>query len=294
MHDIWNPWHGCIKKSEGCQHCYMYFLDKQRDADGAKIYRVKHNFDYPLHKNASGSYKIKSGESLRVCLTSDFFLEQADKWRDEAWNIIKQRPDVVFFLLTKRPERVADTLPKDWGNGWDNVFFSVTAENQARADERLPLLMALPFKHKGVMTAPFIGPITLAKWLNSGQIEQVIAGGENYDGCRVLKYEWVKQLYEECVAADVTFCFIETGTKFAKNGKIYTLQSKRLQSKMAFMSKLQFAGKSIKWNLYRPQGELLAEDWYAKHWNQNCATCGSRLICNGCSNCGKCQITANK
>lgn len=26
MHDIWNPWHGCIKKSEGCHHCYMYFL----------------------------------------------------------------------------------------------------------------------------------------------------------------------------------------------------------------------------------------------------------------------------
>ena len=38
MHDIWNPWHGCVKKSEGCQHCYMYFLDKQRNADGSKIY----------------------------------------------------------------------------------------------------------------------------------------------------------------------------------------------------------------------------------------------------------------
>lgn len=27
MHDIWNPWHGCIKKSEGCENCYMYYLD---------------------------------------------------------------------------------------------------------------------------------------------------------------------------------------------------------------------------------------------------------------------------
>ena len=41
MHDIWNPWHGCIKKSEGCANCYMYFLDKIRDQNGADIYRTK-------------------------------------------------------------------------------------------------------------------------------------------------------------------------------------------------------------------------------------------------------------
>lgn len=59
MHDIWNPWRGCTKKSPGCEHCYMYFLDKQRGHDGAHVYRVKNNFDYPLHKNKeqkSGKY----------------------------------------------------------------------------------------------------------------------------------------------------------------------------------------------------------------------------------------------
>ena len=289
MHDIWNPWHGCLKKSEGCQHCYMYFLDKQRNADGSRVYRVKNNFDYPLRKNTNGAYKIKSGECLRVCLTSDFFLAEADQWRSEAWAIIKQRPDVAFFLLTKRPERVVECLPKDWGRGWDNVFLSVTAENQARADERLPILMRLPFKHKGVMTAPFIGPITLKKWLASGQIEQVIAGGENYDGSRVLKYEWVKALYEECVAADVTFCFIETGTKFEKDGKIYTITNKRRQSEMAHKSGLQFSGKPIAWNLRKPQSDFFDDEWYVKHWRKNCETCGSRLICNGCTDCGECE-----
>ena len=33
LHDIWNPWHGCVKCSEGCQNCYMYFLDRMRDND---------------------------------------------------------------------------------------------------------------------------------------------------------------------------------------------------------------------------------------------------------------------
>ena len=101
MHDIWNPWHGCIKKSAGCQNCYMYFLDKQRGKDGTQVYKVKNNFDYPLQKDINGNYKIKSGEQIRVCMTSDFFLPEADKWRQEAWNIMHERSDVVFFLLTK-------------------------------------------------------------------------------------------------------------------------------------------------------------------------------------------------
>lgn len=236
MHDIWNPWHGCAKKSEGCANCYMYFLDRARNIDPSRVFRVKNNFDYPLQKNSRGEYKVKSGETLRVCMTSDFFIEEADQWRGEAWDIIAGRPDVVFYLLTKRPERVAKLLPKNWGGGWENVFFNVTAENQARADERVPLLLDLPFRHKGVMVAPFIGEVSLKKYLKSGAIERVVAGGENYDGSRVLKCEWVEKLYSECVESDTTFCFIETGTLFEKGGKIYRMPDKRLQSKMAFRS----------------------------------------------------------
>ena len=134
MHDIWNPWHGCIRKSEGCDHCYMYFLDKMRGGDGSQIYRTKAGFNYPLQKERSGQYKVKSGEMIRVCMTSDFFLQEADPWRPDAWDIIRARSDVIFFLLTKRPERVAECLPPDWGDGWENVFFNVSCENQKRAD----------------------------------------------------------------------------------------------------------------------------------------------------------------
>lgn len=72
MHDIWNPWHGCVKCSEGCQHCYMYFLDGQRGKNGAEIYRTKTGFRYPLSRDRAGNYKVQSGEQLRVCMTSDF------------------------------------------------------------------------------------------------------------------------------------------------------------------------------------------------------------------------------
>ena len=117
MRDIWNPWHGCIKCSEGCQNCYMYFLDRTRNQDGSRIYRTN-AFDYPVRRDRSGRYKLPSGMSLRVCMTSDFFLEEADAWRAQAWNIIARRRDVKFFLLTKRPQRVEKCLPVDWGDGW--------------------------------------------------------------------------------------------------------------------------------------------------------------------------------
>ena len=134
MHDIWNPWHGCVKCSEGCQNCYMYFLDRVRDKNGADIYRTQSGFRYPLSKDRQGRYKIQSGEMIRVCMTSDFFLEEADEWRSDAWDIMRMRRDVIFYLLTKRPQRVADCLPADWGDGWDNIFFNVTCEKQRRAD----------------------------------------------------------------------------------------------------------------------------------------------------------------
>ena len=287
MHDIWNPWHGCVKKSEGCAHCYMYFLDKQRGQNGAKIYKVKNNFNYPLQKDKNGAYKVKSGEHIRLCLTSDFFLEEADVWRSDIWKIIKARPDVEFSIITKRPERVIYLLPDDWNDGWENVFFSVTTENQKRADERIPILFDLPFKHKGVMVAPFIGPVSLKNYLSAGIIEQVIAGGENYDGSRVCKYEWVKNLYDECVNANTMFCFMETGTIFEKDGKIYRMLGKRLQSEMAYKSGLQFAGRPINIKLQMPK-DLFDTDIYQKKWSKNCETCGSKLICNGCSFCGKC------
>jgi protein gp37 len=267
----------------------MYFLDRMRDKNGAEIYRTQ-NFSYPLDTDRNGNYKIKSGEMIRVCMTSDFFLEQADEWREEAWDIMRMRSDVKFFLLTKRPHRVAKCLPIDWGDGWDNIFFNVTAENQRRADERIPILLELPFKHKGVMCAPFIGRVSMEKYLQSGQIEQVICGGENYDGARPCNYDWVRLLRRECEQYGVSFTFIETGTKFIKDGRLYTLPSKRLQSEMAFKSGISFAGKPLEFNLTDNFGVPIPKEYlYKPYFGQHCMRCGNRPICAGCFKCGKCD-----
>ncbi len=249
----------------------MYYLDKKRDRDGSVIYRNKNDFLMPLQKDRHGQYRIRTGESVFVCLTSDFFLKEADEWRCEAWDVMRKRSDVNFSLLTKRPERVLEALPDDWGEGWDNVSFNVTCENQKRADERLPILLELPFRAKGVMCTPLLSAIDMEKYLDSYKISKVICGGENYDGARPCHYEWVKSLYEQCVRHRVPFSFDETGYRFVKDGKEYVIP-RLLQHEQAIKSGLNYPE--------RKQTVMIRE---------KCRACSRRFMCKGCDNCGRCS-----
>ena len=86
---LWNPWHGCRKCSEGCANCFVFYLDSKRDIATGTVRRSKTNFFLPMKKDRQGEYKVKSGTEVATCFTSDFFIEEADEWRDEAWTIIK-------------------------------------------------------------------------------------------------------------------------------------------------------------------------------------------------------------
>lgn len=291
MHDIWNPWHGCTMYSEGCQNCYMFFLDKIHNNNGNNIFKTKSDFRKPLAKNRDGSYKIKSGELIRLCMTSDFFLPEADQWRDEVWNIISERPDVAFYILTKRAERIKENLPYDWNNGWDNVSLNVTCENQQRADERIPILLEIPAKHKGLMIAPILGEISIRKYLKTGQIEQVMCGGENYNGNRICDFNWIKKLRSECEEFNVKFTFLGIGNRFKKDGKIYNIKDHKLQSNMAFKANINFPGKPIEFNFKDRWGRKIEQkNLYKPFFCSTCYSCSNKPICNGCTKCGKCKL----
>ena len=203
--------------------------------------------------------------------------------------MIKNRPDLTFWLQTKRAERVEKCLPKDWKDGYENVIMCFTAENQKRADERIPILLDLPFKHKGIMCAPFIGEVSIEKYLQTGKIEQVLCDGENYGGARPCHYEWVKKLHDECKKYNVTFVFCGTGRRFVKDGKTFILEGS-VQSEQAAKSGLSFRGKPMEWNLKDEWGyPLKPEGLYEPYYGKRCQNCGMRLTCNGCSRCGKCE-----
>ncbi len=117
-----------------------------------------------------------------------------------------------------------------------------------------------------------------------------MCGGENYDGSRPCHYEWVKLLSEQCREYDVTFNFIETGTYFVKNEKVYHIPGKKVQSQQAFRSGLSCQGRKIRFHLTDEWGyEIPEEALYTPHYHPvTCRECASRMTCNGCSDCGKC------
>lgn len=253
---MWNPWHGCHKCSEGCLRCYMYERDYQIGVDPTRVRQTKTGFRLPVqkvrvkdgrrHEKYELEYKIPSGSLIMTCMTSDFFIEEADVWRTEAWNFIHERKDCLFSIITKRPERILQCLPDNWLDGWNNVIINVTVENESRAYERIPILLDLPVKHMGVVIAPMLEQMDIRPYLSSGLIEMVSVGGESYLGynglARELDIKWVRDIKEQCEYYEVPFYFHQTGTRFKlDNNKIVTVNKRSDESGLA-----EFYGFDIK------------------------------------------------
>ncbi|MGI6108329.1 MAG: DUF5131 family protein [Eubacteriaceae bacterium] len=230
----WNPWHGCFKISAGCKNCYMYASDLRYDRNPQDIHRTA-SFDLPARKKRSGSWSFcPGGGSVFCCGTSDFFLKEADPWREEAWNMIRNRPDLDFLIVTKRIHRAAETFPPDWGNGWENVRICSTCENQETADFRIPILLDLPIRHRIIAHEPMLEAIRIEDLIGgrAGLIENVNCGGESGEYARLCRYDWVLDTREQCRRLGISYTFRQTGARFEKDGRLYRIP-RRLQGSQA-------------------------------------------------------------
>lgn len=239
---VWNPWHGCHKISAGCAHCYVYRRDSKYGKDSSIVTRTK-AFDLPIERDRHGIYKLQRDEHEPVfaCMTSDFFLEDADEWRNEIWAMIHRRTDLDFFIITKRIHRFMQCIPKDWGDGWENVSICCTAENQDRADYRLPFLLDAPIRHKFIACEPLLGAIDMRKYL-SREISSVVVGGESGNEARICRYEWVLDIREQCIDAGVSFHFKQTGARFEKDGHLYRIE-RRFQHAQARRAAIDYTAQ---------------------------------------------------
>jgi len=222
---IWNPWRGCHRYSTGCKFCYIHKGDYKKGIDTNIIKQTEKFYD-PIEKNKNGTYKIKSGQMVYVCFSSDFLIEDADKWRTECQEMIRERSDLHFLFLTKRIERFLDCVPHDWESGYENVTVGCTVENQENADYRLDIFSSLPIRHKNIICQPLIENVNLSAYLHD--IELVVVGGESDKNARPLDYDWVLQIREQCIFHNVHFEFRQCGTHFIKDDKLYTLKVRDL------------------------------------------------------------------
>ena len=125
-HHTFNPWWGCTKVSPGCKNCYAetfasrYGFDVWGPGKARRTFSLAH-WEEPLKWNRDAEL---AGERRRV-----FCASMADVFEAEApagelarlWALIRLTPWLDWLLLTKRAERIAESLPDDWGEGYPNV-----------------------------------------------------------------------------------------------------------------------------------------------------------------------------
>lgn len=220
---LWNLVHGCHRKSEGCKHCYVFTRDEQHGID-ANIVRKTSAFYLPMRRDRRGGWKIPAGSIVMTCFSSDFFIEEMDAWREEAWRMMRERKDLEFYVVTKRPERIAESLPCFWDELKARVYICCTMENQRRVDERLPLFQTLPLAHREIIVEPMLEMVDFHSSL--GGIDRIIVGGESGRYARPCHYEWVLDVRRQCEEPGVGFHFMQTGGNFYKDGKNYKLTHK--------------------------------------------------------------------
>lgn len=239
-HHSYNPWQGCHHSgSSGCDKCYMVRQKKQYGQDPYTVVRSKPpTFNMPLREVRKGNWK--PGDRVFVCSWSDFFIEEADPWRREVFDIIRKCPEQRFLLLTKRIERAAKCIETDAGELPANCWLGVTAENQKRWDERIKALLDIPASVHFVSIEPMLESMVLLDdideyrhfdtampdkvsyvarrcplrgWSNPAvmgnvnTVDLVIVGGESGPGARNMDPDWARSIRDQCKAAGVHYFF---------------------------------------------------------------------------------------
>lgn len=260
-HHTVNFWWGCTKVSPACTHCYAETLGK---LFGPRLFKepVLWGSGKPRFERLEAAraeclkFQRQAHESGKPILV---FVNSMSDWLDDEVPIewlaylletLHRCPNVRFQLLTKRPENWKDRLNKvrrywvndailcmnhasamgmvaEWllGKAPPNLWLGTTVENQAYADERIPLLLKIPAKVRFLSCEPLLGPIDFwpptpgtegavtSDWSPKGLagIHWVIAGGESGGKARPTHPDWFRAIRNTCEDAGVPFFFKQWG-----------------------------------------------------------------------------------
>ena len=261
----WNPLAGCSPVSEGCRNCYA----------AKEAIRLQGNPNLKVSAKYAGTAEMRGiGENRRAVFTGRINLDEEalrvplrwqrprrvfvnsmsdlfhpavpDEFIGRVWDVMARSPRHTFQVLTKRPDRMAELLPRFAerhtardGSGWPlrNVWVGTSVEDQAAANERIPHLLRTPAAVRFLSCEPLLGSIDLTDLVVSdgrpgewhmdairidvdvaddepffgSVIHWVIAGGESGPHARPMHPVWVRSLRNQCEGAGVAFFFKQWG-----------------------------------------------------------------------------------
>lgn len=248
----WNPVTGCTNVSPGCQNCYAQTLhnrryranvkaafaglspDELREERGSGWFwpeRVRFygeplpfpaTYDTPfaaVRTHPGRLYKMLrakklAGKRVLTCSMGDLFHEDVpDAFLNRVWGVMMLRDDVTFQVLTKRIERAREYLTGlPVANPLPNVWIGTSVEDQQRADERVPALLATPAAVRFLSCEPLLGEVILpSPWISN--IDWVIAGGESGPRARPCELAWLRSLRDQCEASGAAFFLKQVGRR---------------------------------------------------------------------------------
>lgn len=226
----WNPIRGCTKVSPGCLNCYMFTEQRRYGLDPTVVVKTK-TWGQP-RKWQREAEKAGRQDLVFVCSWSDIFHVDGDPWRDDVWKVMGECPNLIFQVLTKRPERIADCLPADWGRGYANVWLGASTENQAMLEKRLPRLFDVPATLHFISAEPLLGPLDLSQFAwTKGELSAAnqvgmgwrqslgwaIVGAESGPKRRPMELEWLTSFAGQCKDAGIPLFVKQDGA--AKSGQ---------------------------------------------------------------------------
>lgn len=190
----WNPWHGCHKVSAGCKNCYMFAEKRRYSQNPDVVVRSKTTFSAPL--------KWKEPKLVFTCSWSDFFIEEADEWRQEAYTIMR-RTLHTYQVLTKRIERALNLalLPDPVIS---NMWLGASVENR-ELKRRIDWLRDAEVALRFLSIEPLLEDIGD---LDLRGIGWVIVGGESGTGARPFQINWARRIVAQCREQKVP-CFVK-------------------------------------------------------------------------------------
>jgi protein gp37 len=213
--ETWNPITGCTPISAGCKNCYAARMAK----------RLAGRFGYPkdepfrpgtFHRDKfSQPAKWKKPRRIFVCSMGDLFHE-AVAWsaKESAFAVMAAAPWHTYMVLTKRPEEMLKFIdhPQFEAGPFPHVWLGVSVENQAAANERIPILLEIPAAKRFVSCEPLLGPVDLEEYLYPPVVDVeppdwVIVGSETGPGARQMHNKWAARIRDQCRATETPFFF---------------------------------------------------------------------------------------
>ena len=232
--ETWNPVTGCTRVSPGCDHCYMFAMYPRLKAMGVPGYESDPREVRLLPERLDAPMRWGRPRRVFVNSMSDVFhpsvpYEFVNGIFDVMCEASEQRGH-VFQVLTKRPgravgwwERNQDRYGSEWPSG---VWIGTSVENQKYAP-RITVLARLPAAVRFVSVEPLLGSVDLRRWLASGDVQWIIAGGESGPAARAMDLDWARDLRDQSVEAGVAFFLKQLGGKRGKrSGEEATLDGR--------------------------------------------------------------------